>query len=91
MGPIVETSNGKVAGASANGAAVFRGLRYGDSTAGAGTRFMPPRRPRAWPGVQEAPDLGRLGPATAATGEYGWIHISSATPRLAANASMGVR
>jgi para-nitrobenzyl esterase len=52
--PIVETAQGRIRGKVAdNGIRVFKGLRYGASTAGAG-RFMPPQPPPAFAGVQDA-------------------------------------
>jgi para-nitrobenzyl esterase len=68
MNPIIETTSGKIRGAVVAGIAVFRGVPYGASTAGA-NRFMPPRVPEPWPGVRDALDYAgqapqaRLGPA----------------------------
>ena len=39
--PIVETTYGKVRGTVCDGVNIFRGIPYGDSTAGV-NRFMPP-------------------------------------------------
>jgi para-nitrobenzyl esterase len=57
LGPVVETRYGKVRGYRAEGVHVFRGLRYGASTAGAG-RFRPPSPPEPWPGVMETLSAG---------------------------------
>ena len=60
-GPIVATSHGKVRGAAANGVQVFKGLRYGADTGGAG-RFMPPQAPKPWTGVADALAYGAACP-----------------------------
>jgi para-nitrobenzyl esterase len=51
--PLVTTFSGPVRGRVENGLAVFRGIRYGASTAGAG-RFKPSRRPQPWSEPQDA-------------------------------------
>lgn len=51
--PVADTHYGKVRGVDVHGAALFAGIPYGDSTAGAG-RFMPPSRPKPWAGIREA-------------------------------------
>ena len=56
--PIVETSQGRVRGITNQaGIHVFKGLRYGASTAGS-RRFLPPLTPQNWSGVQDAFDYG---------------------------------
>jgi para-nitrobenzyl esterase len=58
--PIVETACGKVRGIQQAGVTVFRGIRYGESTAGA--RFLPPvaAKPRA--GIFDATANGNSAP-----------------------------
>jgi para-nitrobenzyl esterase len=77
VGPVVETSNGKVRGYIAGNVHTFRGLRYGASTAGA-NRFKPPVAPEPWTGVMEgyiasggptAPQLSRV-PGPPLTGAW---------------------
>ena len=60
-GPVVETSEGKVRGLIDDDVYVFRGLRYGASTAGDG-RFLPPRKPPSWTGIWEAFQFGPMAP-----------------------------
>jgi para-nitrobenzyl esterase len=50
--PIATTRHGKVRGATDQGIAVFKGIRYGADTAT--TRFQPPRLPAHWSGVKDA-------------------------------------
>ena len=52
-GSVVSTVNGKVQGYRTGGVQVFRGLRYGASTAGV-NRFKPPVPPAPWSGIQPA-------------------------------------
>ena len=57
----VETVNGKVRGRSVAGIHSFLGVRYGASTEGR-NRFMPPQKPRAWAGIQDAFSYGNSAP-----------------------------
>lgn len=59
--PIVETTDGKVRGLMSGGIAVFKGLRYGASTAGP-NRFRPPQPVVPWKGVRDALDYGNIAP-----------------------------
>jgi para-nitrobenzyl esterase len=61
--PVAETAAGKVQGYREGGVVVFKGVRYGASTGGAG-RFQPPRRPEPWAGVKEAAAYGASSPQT---------------------------
>ncbi|CAN7289131.1 carboxylesterase family protein [Phenylobacterium sp. LjRoot164] len=57
----VTTAHGQVRGLRKAGVSVFKGLRYGADTAGAG-RFRPPQPVTPWTGVQDAFDFGPQSP-----------------------------
>ncbi|MBN2636236.1 MAG: carboxylesterase/lipase family protein [Prolixibacteraceae bacterium] len=61
--PVVDTVYGKIRGMDTAGIMTFRGIRYGESTAGA-NRFMPPVKPKKWNGVFEAFAYGPASPQT---------------------------
>jgi para-nitrobenzyl esterase len=58
---LVETSEGKYRGRVSDGVHVFKGMRYGASTEGAG-RFRPPRAPERFAGVRDALEYGHQSP-----------------------------
>ena len=60
-GSIVEIEPGRVRGARTDGIYSFKGIPYGQSTAGPG-RFMRPRKPQQWTGVRDALALGDQAP-----------------------------
>lgn len=60
---IAETADGKVRGLAVNGVNVFKGIPYGDTTAGK-NRFMPPVKPPKWTGVRDALQYGHTAPQT---------------------------
>ena len=64
---IVDTAYGKIAGYIHNGIYTFKGIPYGDTTAGE-NRFMPPRRPQPWTGVRSARQYGNACPQAPRTG-----------------------
>jgi len=57
----VETTLGKVRGYMDEGVHVFKGVRYGASTAGS-ARFLPPARPKPWGGIRDATSYGPRAP-----------------------------
>lgn len=69
--PVVETEYGKVRGMNHHGVRTFKGIRYGASTEGK-NRYMPPRPPERWRGVEDHFDHGQIAPQTPADrrGEY---------------------
>jgi para-nitrobenzyl esterase len=59
--PIVETTAGKVRGATVNGVQTFKGIHYGESTAGS-RRFLPPVAAKPWTEVRDALEYGPPAP-----------------------------
>ncbi len=59
--PVVETKLGKLRGARRDGVITFKGVPYGQSTAGK-NRFMPPVAVPAWTGVRDALEYGPRAP-----------------------------
>lgn len=59
--PVIETSNGKIRGASSAGVHIFKGVRYGATTAGR-NRFMPPQPVEKWAGIRDALSFGDVSP-----------------------------
>src|SRR5579884_4055997 len=86
---IADTASGKVRGAVVEGVRVFKGIPYGDTTAGR-NRFMPPVAPPKWAGVRDALAYGHTAPqgggtARAGTPEQGedCLVLNVSTPALA--------
>ena len=75
--PVAATRAGRVRGAVVDGINVFKGVPYGDSTAG--RRFMPPRIARPWEGVRDALDFGNQSPQLGA--DRPSVYASWANPR----------
>ena len=59
--PTVETAQGRLSGLKLDGVDTFKGVRYGASTVGQ-NRFLPPKQPPSWAGVQDAIKLGDMSP-----------------------------
>jgi para-nitrobenzyl esterase len=60
---VAETAYGKIRGTLAEDIKVFKGIPYGQNTAGA-NRFMPPLKPVRWSGVRDAIAYGPTAPQT---------------------------
>ncbi len=54
---VVESAHGKLRGLADKGVTAFKGIPYGQSTAGS-NRFLPPQRLAPWAGVRDATRLG---------------------------------
>ena len=79
--PVVDTPYGKIRGMNHHGIKVFKGIRYGASTAGK-NRFMPPQPPESWTGIYDAFDYGNIAPQTPADrrGDYTNLIMWDAQP-----------
>jgi para-nitrobenzyl esterase len=66
---LVETRQGKVAGYLRHGIATFKGLPYGDTTAGE-NRFRPSAPPKPWRGVRSSRHYGPVCPQDKGTGRF---------------------
>lgn len=58
---IAETASGKVRGYIRNGIYSYKGIPYGETTAGSG-RFQPPQKAKPWNGVRSSMQYGRVCP-----------------------------
>lgn len=59
--PIVQTTEGKLAGQVSKGVHSFLGIHYGADTGGA-NRFLPPQAPPRWKGIRKADAMGNRCP-----------------------------
>jgi para-nitrobenzyl esterase len=58
---IAETPTGKVRGYISNGIYTYKGIPYGETTAGKG-RFQPPQKAKPWAGIRSSMHYGRVCP-----------------------------
>jgi para-nitrobenzyl esterase len=58
---VANTQNGQVGGKTINGVNIFKGIRYGASTAGS-NRFKPPKPVEPWDGIFDATEFGPTAP-----------------------------
>lgn len=58
---VVRTTSGRVRGRARAGVCVFKGIPYGESTAGS-NRFRPPQKATPWSGVRDAIEWGSMAP-----------------------------
>ncbi len=65
-GPVVETADGRLRGAAANGVVAFRGVPYAAPPVGP-LRFAAPRPPARWAGVRDATSPGDASPQMLST------------------------
>lgn len=74
---VADTTPGKVRGYTRNNILTFKGIPYGDTTAGE-NRFMPPKKPKPWAGVRDCLVYGPMCPQKPDTGwlqeEYGFLY-----------------
>jgi para-nitrobenzyl esterase len=74
--PVVEIVTGKVRGNVRKGIYTFKGIPYGDTTAGA-NRFMPPQKPKPWAGIRSSMQFGNVCPQAPRAGwandEEAWL------------------
>jgi len=78
--PVATTTSGKVRGFVQDGVNVFKGISYGDDTAG--HRFMPPAKPQPWAGVMDALKFGPQAPQPihARSGRSAFSPLDEANP-----------
>jgi len=77
--PIVETTHGRVRGATRDGVNIFKGIPYAASTAGR-NRFRPPQPVQSWAGVRDATKYGDAAPQGEAPGgaSTAWYYAHAA-------------
>ena len=78
---VVETPHGKLRGYVDRGVNIFKGVRYGADTSGK-NRFMPPRKPPSWAGVQDATRYGQQSPQLLIAGQLTprWLSFTFPPP-----------
>lgn len=59
--PEVETSHGRLRGLQLDGVHIFKGIPYGDNTAGK-NRFLPPQPAKPWTGTRDSTAYGNYAP-----------------------------